>query len=54
MSKNQKRNKSKGGIDLIEPNMFMSRLAEQAERYVDMFQYLQSVVRSRKDPAHFT
>ena len=38
----------------VEPDMFMARLAEQAERYPDMFAYLSEVLKNRKDPPHFT
>ena len=38
----------------IENDLFMVRLAEQAERYPDMFAYLSTVMKNRKNPAHFT
>lgn len=34
--------------------MFMAKLAEQAERYPDMFKYLSNVLVKRSDPTHFT
>lgn len=37
----------------VEPSMFMSRLAEQAERYDDMFDFLKEVIINR-EPCHFT
>ena len=48
---NQTKNKKK---TLLEPDMLMARLAEQAERYQDMFDFLSNVVANRTDPAHFT
>jgi len=38
----------------LEPEMFMARLAEQAERYQDMFDFLSNIVKTRTDPVHFT
>ena len=38
----------------LEPNLFMARLAEQSERYTDMFGYLSEALIARQDPAHFT
>ena len=38
----------------LEPNLFMARLAEQSERYTDMFGYLSEALIARTDPAHFT
>jgi 14-3-3 protein epsilon len=35
----------------MEPELFMARLAEQAERYDDMFDYLKPVIMKRD---HFT
>ena len=37
--KKQKRN--------LEPNLFMARLAEQAERYQDMFEYISKALMER-------
>ena len=38
----------------LEPNLFMARLAEQAERYQDMFEYISKALMDRQNPAHFT
>ena len=34
----------KGAKQIMEPELFMARLAEQAERYDDMFAFLQPVL----------
>lgn len=38
----------------LNPNMFMARLAEQADRFPDMLAFLEKVVEERKDNPHFT
>ena len=37
----------------LEPELFMAKLAEQAERYNDMFDFL-SISLANREPAHFT
>ena len=51
MSQGQQKKGGKSGNQLMEPELFMARLAEQAERYEDMFAYLQPVLQKRD---HFT
>ena len=38
----------------LEPELFLAKLAEQAERYQDMFDFLSLALKNRQDPAHFT
>jgi len=38
----------------LEPQLFMARLAEQADRFPDMFNFLEEAVKNRVDPPHFT
>ncbi len=38
----------------LEPNLFMARLAEKAERYQDMFEFISKALEERTNPAHFT
>lgn len=38
----------------LEPDMFMARLSEQAERYQDMFDFLSNIVKTRTNPVHFS
>ena len=37
----------------IEPDFFLAKLAEQAERYSDMFNFISSLI-SKREPRHFT
>merc|ERR1711934_834218 len=41
--------KNKGSLMSLEENIFMARVAEQAERFDDMVTYLQAVVKSKNE-----
>ena len=38
----------------LEPGIFMAKLAEQAERYHDVFDFLTNVLKERVSPCHYT
>ena len=38
----------------LDPGIFMGKLAEQAERYHDVFDFLSNVLKKRVSPCHYT
>ena len=38
----------------LEPGIFLAKLAEQAERFSDVFDFLEGVLKARVSPGHFT